>query len=100
MSADQIKPLGNHVLIKRKEACLSKGNILLPDSAQEKPREGKVIAIGSGKRDEKGNFEPMSVKPGDEVLFSSYAGTEVKMDDDGEYLLMAEDDILGILVTT
>jgi chaperonin GroES len=94
----KLKPLGNRVLIQRSKAKATKGGILLPDTAQEKPKEGKVVAVGPGKMDEKGNLEAISVKVGDTVLFSSYAGTEVKSNEsDEEYLILAEDDILGIL---
>ena len=93
-----IKPLGNRVLIQRFKAQTSKGGILLPDTAQEKPKEGQVIAIGPGKIDENGKHEPMNVKVGDKVLFSSYSGTEVKnISDENEFLIMSEDDILGVL---
>ncbi len=93
-----IKPLGNRVLIKRAKAQTSKGGILLPDVAQEKQKEGLVVAVGPGKTDEQGNREPMNVKPGDRVLFSSYSGTEVKdLSQEDEYLIMSEDDILGVL---
>ncbi len=95
---NNIKPLGNRVLIKRTKAQTSKGGILLPDVAQEKQKEGLVIAVGPGKIDESGSHEQMNVKAGDKVLFSSYAGTEVKNPtEDDEYLIMSEDDILGIL---
>jgi chaperonin GroES len=95
-----IKPLGNRVLIKRAKAQTTKGGILLPDTAQEKPKEGTVIAAGPGKLDEQGTLNPTNVKVGDRVLFSSYAGTEVKnitAGQDEEFLILAEDDILGIL---
>lgn len=92
----KIKPLGNRVLIKRSKAPTTKGGILLPDSAQEKPKEGTVIAVGPGKIDDQGNKEPMQVKIGDTVLFSSYAGTEVKGEGE-EMLILSEDDILGVL---
>ena len=91
-----IKPLGNRVLIKRSKAPTTKGGILLPDSAQEKPKEGTVVAVGPGKTDENGIKETMQLKVGDLVLFSSYAGTEVKNDDE-EMLILSEDDILGVL---
>ncbi len=79
MSAKQhIKPLGNRVLVKRSESKLSKGGILLPETAQEKPRQGEVVAVGPGKIDEKGNIKALELHVGDTVLFSSYAGTEVK----------------------
>lgn len=93
-----IKPLGNRVLVKRSKALASKGGILLPDSAQEKPREGTIVAAGPGKLNDKGSIEPMNVKAGDRILFSSYSGTEVKtQDDQEEYLILSEDDILGVL---
>jgi chaperonin GroES len=91
-----IKPLGNRVLIQRSKAQTTKGGILLPDSAQEKPKEGTVIAIGPGKIDENGNKECMQLKVGDKVLFSAYSGTEVKSDDE-EMLILSEDDILGVI---
>lgn len=92
------KPLGNRVLIKRLKAQSSKGGILLPDSAQEKPKEGVVVAVGPGKMNENGQMEQMNVKPGQTVLFGLYSGTEVKTsDNDEELLILAEDDILGIL---
>lgn len=92
----KIKPLGNRVLVQRSKAQTSKGGILLPDTAQERPREGRVIATGPGKSDDNGKLEPLSVKVGDRILIGSYAGTEVKHDDQ-EYLILTEDDILGIL---
>ncbi|OJU82322.1 MAG: co-chaperone GroES [Chlamydia sp. 32-24] len=93
-----IKPLGNRVLVKRSKAQQSKGGILLPDSAQEKPKIGEVVAVGPGKLDEKGNREPMNVQPGNKVLFSNYAGTEVKSENEEELLILKEDeDILGII---
>lgn len=92
----KIKPLGNRVLIQRSKAQTTKGGILLPDSAQEKPKEGVVIAVGPGKIDEHGKQETLQLKVGDRVLFSSYAGTEVKGDNE-EMLIMSEDDILGVL---
>jgi chaperonin GroES len=100
MSIKNIKPMGNRVLVKRSQAKATKGGILLPDSAQEKPKEGEVIAVGRGKMDDDGKLTPMSVSVGDTVLFSAYAGTEVKSDEQGvEYLLMSEEDILGVLVS-
>jgi chaperonin GroES len=98
MSVKKIKPLGNRVLVKRLEAKTSKGGILLPETAQEKPKQGEVIAVGPGKMDEDGTMHAMNVRIGDLVLFSAYAGTEVKNEDSGaEYLIMSEDDILGVL---
>lgn len=92
-----IKPLGNRVLVKRSKAQASKGGILLPDSAQEKPKEGTVVACGPGKTDDDGKLIQMNVKPGDTVLFTSYAGTEIKSNDNEDYLIMTEEDLLGIL---
>jgi chaperonin GroES len=99
MTKTTIKPLGNRVLIKRSQAQKTKGGIILPDSAQEKPKEGSVIAVGPGKYNENGELEALHLKKGDRVLFSSYAGTEVKnLQEEGEeYLILSEDDILGIL---
>ncbi len=98
MSIKNVQPLGNRVLVKRAEAKTTKGGILLPDSAQEKPRQGQVIAVGPGKSGEDGELQPMNVQVGDTILFTAYAGTEVKSDEPGvEYLIMTEDDILGVL---
>lgn len=98
MTLNTIKPLGNRVLIKRCVAQTKKGGILLPEAAQEKPKEGEVIAVGPGKYDEKGVLMGMHLQVGDRVLFSSYTGTEVKTDEQsGEYLLISEEDILGVL---
>lgn len=94
----KIKPLGNRVLVKRSKAPTSKGGILLPDTAQEKPKEGEVVAVGPGKRDDEGHPETMHLKVGDRILFGSYAGTEVKnVEGDEEYLILSQDDVLGIL---
>lgn len=94
----QIKPLGNRVLVKRSEIKLSKGGILLPETAQEKPKQGEVVAVGPGKFDDKGNLKQVGVRVGDTVLFSSYAGTPVKTEEDqAEFLIMSEDDILGVI---
>ena len=94
-----IKPLGNRVLIQRSKAKTTKGGILLPEIAKEKPKEGIIISVGQGKLDESGKREPMHVKIGDIVLFSSYSGTEVNnsLNSDEEFLIMSEDDILGVL---
>ena len=99
MSVKNIKPLGNRVLVKRAQAKTTKGGIILPDTAQEKPRQGEVFAVGPGKVEEEGNIKTMNVRVGDSILFSAYAGTEVKTDEqDVEYLIMTEDDVLGVLV--
>lgn len=97
MSEKKIKPLSNRVVLKRIEAKVTKGGILLPDSAQEKPKQGEIVAVGPGKIDDKGNVQPMNLKVGDQVLFSSYAGTEFKTNDENEFLIMSEDDILAIV---
>ncbi len=95
--AVKIKPLGDRVLvhpIEEKEA--KKGGIIIPDTAKEKPQEGKVVAVGPGKTTEDGKVLPLAVKKGDKVIFGKYAGTEIKLDGE-EYMLMREDDILGII---
>lgn len=92
----KIKPLGDRVVVERCKAQTSKGGILLPDSAQEKPREGIIIAAGPGAANENGQVEPLSVKVGDRILFGAYSGTEFKQDDE-EYLILSEKDILGTL---
>lgn len=92
----KLKPLGSRVVVKRRQAQTSKGGILLPETAKEKPKEGEVIAVGPGKTNDNGQCEPLNIKIGDLVLFGSYAGTEVRHDDE-EYLILSEDDILGIL---
>jgi chaperonin GroES len=93
----KIKPLGDRVLVEpKKEVEVKKGGIIIPDSAKEKPTEGTVIAIGTGKRDEDGKLIAFTVKVGDTVLMPKYGGTEVKMND-REYQIMREEDILGIV---
>ena len=92
-----VTPLGDKILVKRVEAeSKTAGGIVLPDNAKEKPREGKVIALGSGKLLEDGTRGHFQVKKGDSILFASYAGTEVKIDGD-EYLLMPEEDVLAVV---
>lgn len=92
-----IRPLADRVLIKaEKEEEKTKGGIVLPDTAQEKPQQGKVIAVGSGKVLEDGQTVPLEVKKGDKVIFSKYGGTEVK-DKGEEYLILKESDVLAIL---
>jgi chaperonin GroES len=93
----KVKPLGDRILVKRVEPQeAKKGGIIIPDSAKEKPMEGKVIAVGQGKTDENGKRIPMEVKAGDRVLIGKYAGTEFKLDDD-EHVIVREDEVLGIL---
>ena len=92
-----IRPLGDRVLVQRVEAEeKTAGGILLPESAKEKPKEGIIVSLGEGKTLDNGEKTSFSVKAGDRVLFTSYAGTEVKFDGD-DYLIMREDDILGII---
>lgn len=92
-----LKPLGEKVLVKRLEAEeMTKGGIVLPETAKEKPKRGKVVAIGEGKLLENGKRSKLQIKKGDEVIFTSYAGTEIKLDGK-EYLVMDESDILAVV---
>ncbi len=93
----KFRPLHDRVMLKRVEPeTKTKGGIIIPDSATEKPMEGEVVAVGSGLRDESGKVIPLDVKAGDRVLFSKWSGTEITMDGE-EYLVMKESDIMGIL---
>ena len=93
----KIRPLQDRLIVKRvEEEEKTKGGIIIPDSAKEKPQEGEIIAVGPGKVTDDGKRIPMEVKEGDRVLFSKYAGTEIKIEGE-ERLIMREDDILGIL---
>jgi chaperonin GroES len=95
--AINIKPLGDRVLVEPvEEKEIKKGGIIIPDSAKEKPTEAVVVALGTGKTDDKGNKVPFEVKKGDRVLISKYGGTEVKIDDK-EYKILNSDDILAIV---
>ena len=95
--ATKLIPLGDRLLVERLEAEeTTAGGIVLPDAAKEKPIQGKVIAVGEGRRGDDGELVPMQVKKGDKILFGKYAGTEVKLDGD-EYLIMKEDDVLAIV---
>ena len=97
MAKPKIKPLNDKVVLKRLEAeAVTKGGIVLPDTAKEKPREGEVLALGDGKLLDDGSRSPFQVEVGDRVLFSSYAGTEVKIGGE-EYLILGEDDILAVI---
>lgn len=93
----KFRPLHDRVLIKRIEEEVTSGGIVIPDNAKEKPSRGKVLAIGKGKLLENGEIRPLDVKVGDTVLFGKYSGSEVKIDNE-EYVVMREDDIMGILV--
>ena len=91
------RPLGDRVVIRRvEEEAKTKGGIIIPDTAKEKPQEGEVIAVGPGARDEDGKRVPMDVKVGDRILFGKWSGSEVKLDDE-DLLIMKESDILGVL---
>ncbi len=93
----KIKPLHDRVIVKRiEEEETTKGGIIIPDSAKEKPAEGKIVAVGNGKVLEDGKRQPLEVKEGDSVLFGKYAGTEIKIDGE-EHLIMREDDIIAIV---
>ncbi len=94
---EKIRPLGDRILVKRiKEEEKTKGGIIIPDTAKEKPQEGKVVAVGRGKKTDEGKVIPLDVKAGDKVLFSKYGGSEVKVEGD-DLLILREDDILGVL---
>ena len=93
----KIKPLQDRLVIKRlEEEEKTKGGIIIPDSAKEKPQEGRVVAIGDGKTLESGQKAPLTVKPGDKILFGKYSGTEIKIDGE-EHLILREDDVLAIV---
>ena len=92
-----LRPLHDRILVERvSEEEKTKGGIIIPDSAKEKPQEGKVIAVGNGKMLENGTVQALEVKAGDRVLFSKYSGSEVKLED-VDYIIMREDDVLGIV---
>ena len=93
----KIKPLQDRIVIKRiEEEEKTKGGIIIPDSAKEKPQEGRVVAVGDGKTLESGQKAPLTVKPGDKILFGKYSGTEIKIDG-VEHLILREDDVLAIV---
>src|SRR5438477_12966566 len=95
----KVRPLHDRVLIKRvEEQETVRGGIIIPDTAKEKPQEGEVVAAGTGKRLENGQVIPLEVKSGDRVLFGKYSGTEIKLDGE-EFLILREDEILGIIST-
>ena len=93
----KVKPLNDRVLVKRlEEVQVTKGGIYIPDTAKEKPVEGKVMSVGPGKVNDQGNRVPLNLKEGDKILFGRYAGSEIKIEGE-EYLMMREDDILAII---
>ena len=92
-----IKPLNDRILVQRLEAeAKTEGGIILPDTAKEKPNQGKVIAVGDGAKDKDGNRVPVQVSVGDRILFSSYAGTDLKLESK-EYIILREDDVYGVI---
>jgi chaperonin GroES len=94
------RPLGDRVLVRRvEEEAKTKGGIIIPDSAKEKPQEGEVLSVGPGARDESGKLQPLDVKAGDRILFGKWSGTEVKLEGE-DLLIMKESDILGVLDAT
>jgi len=94
--ATRVRPLHDRVIVRRiKEEEKTRGGIIIPDTAKEKPQEGRVVAVGPGRQDD-GKVIPLGVKAGDKILFGKYSGTEIKLDGD-EHLIMREDDILGVI---
>ena len=97
MAKTKFRPLHDRVVVRRVESeAKTKGGIIIPDTAKEKPQEGEIIAVGSGIRDDAGKLVPLDVKSGDRVLFGKWSGTEVKLDGE-DLLIMKESDIMGIL---
>jgi chaperonin GroES len=93
----KIRPLQDRVMVKRlEEEQKTAGGIIIPDTAKEKPQKGEIVAAGPGKRNEDGKVQPLDIKAGDKVLFSKYAGTEIKVEGE-ELLIMREDDIMGVI---
>jgi chaperonin GroES len=93
----KIRPLGDRILVKRiKEEEKTKGGIFIPDTAREKPQEGKIVAVGKGKMTESGKLVAPEVKPGDTILFGKYSGSEIKLEGE-EHMIMREEDILGVV---
>src|SRR5438105_15034776 len=97
----KIRPLYDRIVVKRIEDSTEKtaSGLFIPDSAKEKPQEGEVIAVGAGKRNDDGKLIPLDVKAGDRILFGKYSGSDIKLDGD-EFLIMREDEVLGILEAT
>ena len=92
----KVKPLYDRILIKRLEPETTRGGLVIPDTAKDKPMEGEVIAVGSGRRSEDGSLHKLAVKPGQRVLIGKYSGTEVRIDD-AEHVMVREDDVLGVI---
>lgn len=99
MAKMKLRPLGDRIVVEPLEAeAKTKGGIILPDTAKEKPQEGKIVAVGKGKLDDAGKVIPMEVQMGDKILYGKYAGNEV-MIDDKEYMILREDDVLAVIET-
>ena len=97
MASTNFRPLDDRVVVRRVESeAKTKGGIIIPDTAKEKPQEGEIVAVGSGARDDSGKIVPLDVKAGDRVLFGKWSGTEVKLDGE-DLLIMKEADIMGII---
>ena len=97
MASTNFRPLHDRVVVRRVESeAKTKGGIIIPDTAKEKPQEGEIVAVGSGARDDSGKIVPLDVKAGDRVLFGKWSGTEVKIDGE-ELIIMKESDIMGVL---
>jgi chaperonin GroES len=97
MASTNFRPLHDRVVVRRIEAeAKTKGGIIIPDTAKEKPQEGEIVAVGTGTRDDKGTVTPLDVKAGDRILFGKWSGTEVKLDGE-DLLIMKESDIMGII---
>jgi chaperonin GroES len=95
--ATKFTPLHDRILVRRvEEAETTRGGIIIPDSAKDKPQEGEVIAVGKGKISEEGKVRPLDVKDGDRILFGKYSGTEIKIDNE-DYIIMREEEVLGVL---
>ena len=95
--SQKLTPLHDRILVRRiDEGETVRGGIIIPDTAKEKPQEGEVIAVGKGKKNEEGKVFPLDVKEGDRILFGKYAGTEIKIDNE-EFLIMREEEVLGVL---
>jgi chaperonin GroES len=95
--AMKVRPLHDRILVKRiDEEAKTKGGIIIPDTAKEKPQEGRVVAVGKGKLDDDGKLIPLEVQKGDRILFSKYAGTEIKLEGE-EHIIIREDDVLAVL---
>src|SRR3984885_7032379 len=98
--ATKFTPLHDRILVRRiEEAGTTRGGIIIPDTAKDKPQEGEVVSAGKGKSNDEGKVHPLEVKEGDRILFGKYSGTEIKVDDN-DYLILREDEILGILAVS